>query len=111
GRDVDLAFYYPTVEPIRVRAREKVIDVAKNWALVKALVTRTDVQLILVDQRIINVLYAFALKQGEDKAWLDSIFRSGKDAIVKHARRHRDHFHVRFFNPRAQELGRRVQPI
>jgi len=111
GRDVDLAFYYPTVEPIRVRAREKHIDVPRNWALIKALVTQTDVQFILVDRRIQKVIYDHALSAGEDKAWLDSLFHAGKDSLVKHARRHRDHFHVRFYNARAQELGRRVAPL
>jgi LysM repeat protein len=48
---------------------------------------------------------------GEDKAWLDSLFHAGADSIIKHARRHRDHFHVRFFNGRAQELGRRIAPL
>ena len=109
GRDVDLGFYYPG-DTVRARARERVIDPAKNWALVKALVTLTDVQMILVDKRIQRVLYEFAQKQGEDPRWLDSVFR-GQHALVKHARRHRDHFHVRFFNPRAQELGRRVAPL
>jgi murein endopeptidase len=106
GRDVDLGFYYPG-ETIRAVARERVIDPVKNWALVKALVTLTDVQLILVDKRIQKVLYEYALEHGEDEAWLDSLFK-GKQAIIQHARRHRDHFHVRFFNPRAQELARRV---
>ncbi len=109
GRDVDFGFYYPTVDPVRVRDRENYIDVAKNWALVKALITLTDVQLILVDKRVQKVLYEHALAAGEDKAWLDSLF--GPTAIIRHARRHRDHFHVRFYNPRAQELGLRVAPL
>lgn len=111
GRDVDLAFYYPTAEPVRVRERERVIDVPRTWALVKALVTETDVQLILVDRRVQKVLHEHALRSGEDAAWLDSIFHGGKDALIKHARRHRDHLHVRFYNARAQELGRRVAPL
>ncbi len=111
GRDVDLAFYYPTADPVRAREREKYIDVAKNWALLKALVTLTDVQFILVDKRVQKVIYEYALKSGENKAWLDSLFNAGRDSAVMHARRHRDHFHVRFFNARAQELGRRVAPL
>lgn len=106
GRDVDLGFYYPG-ETVRAVAREKVIDLAKNWALLKALITLTDVQVILVDKRIQKVLYEYALEHGEDEAWLDSIFK-GKQPLVQHARRHRDHFHVRFYNARAQELARRV---
>ncbi|HZA51626.1 MAG TPA: penicillin-insensitive murein endopeptidase [Myxococcaceae bacterium] len=111
GRDVDFGFYYPTAHPIMVRAREKVIDPRLNWALVKALVTLTDVQVILVDRRVQAVLYKHALAAGEDKAWLESLFHAGKDSILQHARRHRDHFHVRFFNARAQELGRRIAPL
>ncbi|HVE84495.1 MAG TPA: LysM peptidoglycan-binding domain-containing protein, partial [Myxococcales bacterium] len=81
-----------------------------TWALLKALVTQTDVQMVLLDRRVQKVLYDFALRSGEDKGWLDSLF-NGSEPLVKHARRHRDHLHVRFFNPRAQELGRRVAPL
>ncbi|RKG79469.1 LysM peptidoglycan-binding domain-containing protein [Corallococcus exercitus] len=111
GRDVDLGFYYPTAEPVRERERERYIDVAMNWALVRSLVVNTDVQMILVDKRVQKVLYDYALSIGEDKAWLDSLFNAGFNSLIKHARRHRDHFHVRFFNGRAQELGRRVAPL
>lgn len=111
GRDVDLGFYYPGENPIRIREREKYIDVAKNWALVKALVTLTDVQVILLDRRVQKVLYDHALRSGENPDWLDSLFRRGRASIVQHARRHRDHFHVRFYNARSQELGRRLAPL
>jgi murein endopeptidase len=111
GRDVDLGFYYPGASIVRVTQREKVIDVAKNWALVKALVMYTDVQYILVDKRIQKVLYAHALKHGEDKAWLNSLFNNGWKSIVQHAKHHRDHFHVRFYNGRAQELASRLTPV
>lgn len=111
GRDVDLGFYYPTAEPIRAVARERYIDVALNWELIKSLVLLTDVQMILVDRRVKKVLYRHALRSGEDKAWLDSLFYAGRKSLIRHARRHRDHFHVRFYNPRAQELGRRIAPL
>lgn len=111
GRDVDLGFYYPGGETVRVREREKVIDVALNWALVKALVMHGDVQFILVDQRVQKVLFEYAKKVGEDPVWLDSLFHAGMGSILQHARRHRDHFHVRYFNARAQELGVRVAPL
>ncbi|MET0402632.1 MAG: penicillin-insensitive murein endopeptidase [Cystobacter sp.] len=110
GRDVDLGFYYPTVDPIRVRERERYIDLELNWALIKALVQHTDVQMILVDKRVQKVLREYALAQGEDSEWVHSLF-SGPSPLIKHARGHRDHFHVRFFNPRAQELGWRVAPL
>jgi murein endopeptidase len=111
GRDVDLAFYYPTADPVRAREREKYIDVKRTWALLRAVIIETDVQKVLLDRHVQKVLYDYALKSGEDKAWLDSIFHAGRDSIVVHARHHRDHMHVRFFNGRAQELGRRVAPL
>jgi len=65
---------------------------------------------MLLDRRVQKRLYDVALEQGEDRSWLNSLFH-GKDALIKHARGHRDHLHVRFFNPRAQELGRRITPF
>jgi murein endopeptidase len=112
GRDVDVGFYYKAGQPgARVRDRGSYMDLARNWAFIRAITTMTDVQMILVDRRIQKVLYDYALSIGEDRAWLDSLFRAGGASLIKHARHHRDHFHVRFFNPRAQEMGRRVQPL
>lgn len=112
GRDVDFGFYYENgVSPGAIRGhRAHLIDPAPNWALVRELVTRSDVQVILVDRGIIRVLHDYALSAGEDPEWLRSIF-AGPRPLVQHARRHRDHFHVRFLAPRSQELGRRIQPL
>lgn len=110
GRDIDVGFYYPTADPIRVKARENHIDVARNWAFIRAVITETDVQFILVDRRVQKVLRAHAESIGENRQWVESLF-GGSEPMIRHARGHRDHFHVRFFNARAQELGRRVQPL
>lgn len=111
GRDVDIGLFYPGEEPFRVREREKVMDVAMNWAFVKAMLVHGDVQFVLLDWRVQNVLYAYALRQGEDRAWLDSLFKAGPGSIFHHAPRHRDHFHIRYWNPRAQELAWRLAPL
>ena len=111
GRDVDLAFYDKGGQhPGRVRDRRGAMDIPRNWALIKALVTETDLQFVLVDRSIQRELYRYALSIGEDTEWLDKVFHAGQASLVKHARRHRDHFHVRFYSPRAQELGRRLWP-
>lgn len=110
GRDVDLGFYYPpNADRARVH-RERTIDLPRTWALLRALATETDVELILLDRRIQKVLGDYARSIGEDREWLDTIFH-GPRSLVHHARRHRDHLHIRFYSPRAQELGRRVQPL
>ncbi len=113
GRDVDIGFYYKDGGGPggRSRDRTKSIDLALNWAFLKAVVTETDVQLVLTDRKIQKVLHDYAVEKGEDPAWVASIIGGGPGALTQHARRHRDHFHVRFFSARSQELGRRVQPI
>ena len=107
GRDIDLPFYDL---PAPAKGGDR-FDLPRNWALLRALITLGDVQFVLVDRRIQKRLYDYALSIGEDKGWLDSLFHSGMDSLVFHARRHRDHFHVRYWAGRAQELGRRVQPL
>lgn len=111
GRDIDIGLFYPGAEPYRIKEREKVMDVPMNWGFVKAMLVHGDVQYILLDKRVQKVLYDYALKHGEDRAWLDSLFNGGPRGIFHHARRHRDHFHVRLFNPRAQELAFRLAPL
>lgn len=112
GRDVDLGFFYRAgVDPGAPRqARETLLDLAVNWALLRSLIVNTDVQFILVDHRVQRVLREYAVLIGEDRAWVDRLF-VGPQSLVKHAPRHRDHFHVRFFSPRSQELGTRLLPV
>jgi len=115
GRDVDFGFYYKTGKGAWfVPGNSTNLDLSRNWALVRALLTRTDVETILLDTRIQLSLYRYALGLGEDKAWLDRVFyfvRGSSDAIIKHVAGHRTHYHVRFYNAVAQELGRRAHPL
>jgi penicillin-insensitive murein endopeptidase len=113
GRDADIGFYYRRGEvDTFLTARKKDLDLPRTWALCRALVTETDVDRIFVDRSLIAVLYAHAVAEGEDRGWLNDVFgRSGGKGIIQHERRHKDHLHVRFFNPRAQEHGRIVYPV
>ncbi len=115
GRDVDFGFYYK--EGYRhwfTPGSAANLDLARNWAFVRALLVRTDVQAIFLDARIQRLLYKHALSIGEDREWLDRVFQSPRgsgSAIVKHLKGHRTHYHVRFYAPIAQELGRRAFPM
>jgi penicillin-insensitive murein endopeptidase len=113
GRDADIGFYYRRGEvDTFLAARKKDLDLPRTWALVRALITETDVDRIFVDRSLISMLHAQALAEGEDRGWLNDVFgRSEDKGVVQHERRHRDHMHVRFHNPRAQEHGRIVYPI
>jgi penicillin-insensitive murein endopeptidase len=115
GRDVDFGFYYKQGKGAwfapGVAAN---LDLPRNWALLRALVARTDVEMIFLDRRIQKLLYNYALKIGEERDFVDHVFqvaRGFSDAIVKHLKGHRTHYHVRFYNPVAQELGRRAHPM
>jgi penicillin-insensitive murein endopeptidase len=115
GRDVDVGFYFKTgATPWFVVGTAANLDLPRNWALVRALVVHTDIETILLDTRIQRLLYKYALGIGEDRDWLDRVFQCSRwspEAIVKHVPRHRNHYHVRFYNPVAQELGRRAHPL
>jgi murein endopeptidase len=113
GRDVDVGFYYRRGEvDTFLTARKKDLDLPRTWALCRALLTETDVDRIFVDRSLIAVLYAQAVAEGEDRGWLNDVFgRSSGKGVIQHERRHKDHMHVRFFNPRAQERGRIVYPV
>jgi len=113
GRDADIGFYFRRGEADSfLAARKRDLDLPRTWALVRALVTETDVERIFVDRSLIAVLYQHALAEGEDRSWLNDIFgRTSEKGIIQHERRHKDHLHVRFYNPRAQERGRIVYPV
>jgi penicillin-insensitive murein endopeptidase len=115
GRDVDLGFYARGgASPCFFAGTAANMDLPRNWTLIRALVTETDVEAIFLDTRVQRILYKYALSISEDKDWLDRVFRFSrgyKDAIISHERGHRNHYHVRFYNPIAQELGRRAHPF
>ena len=115
GRDVDVGFYFKSGPPGgMLNGTAKNLDLPRNWALLRAWLVRTDVDVVLLDTRIQRLLYKHALSIGEDKDWLDRVFqfsRGYRDALVQHVRNHRNHYHVRFYNPVAQELGRRAYPL
>jgi murein endopeptidase len=113
GRDADIGFYYRRGEAESFQtARTKDLDLPRTWALVRALVTETDLDRIFVDRSLMRVLYDEAVSEGEDRGWLNDIFgRTGEKGLIQHERRHKDHLHARFFNRRAQEEGRIVYPV
>lgn len=113
GRDVDIGLYYRSGEAADFRAaRARELDAPRTWALVRALVTETDIDRIFLDRSLMRVLYDQAVSEGEDRGWLADIFgRSSEKGIIQHEKRHKDHLHARFFNRRAQEHGRIVYPV
>ncbi|MEI9950657.1 MAG: penicillin-insensitive murein endopeptidase [Pseudomonadota bacterium] len=109
GRDLDISFYYRDGTRWYARGTRDNLDFPRLWAFVRALIAKTDIDLILLDHGLQEPLKEYALSIGEDPAWLAQIFQ-GKGAlraIIRHAPGHATHLHLRFWNPLAQETARR----
>ncbi|HET7540842.1 MAG TPA: penicillin-insensitive murein endopeptidase [Polyangiaceae bacterium] len=109
GRDLDISFYYRDGTRWYARGTRDNLDFPRLWAFVRALIEKTDIDLILLDHGLQEPLKEFALSIGEDPAWLSQIFqgKGALHAIIRHAPGHATHLHLRFWNPRAQETARR----
>lgn len=113
GCDVDLGYYYTTKPKWYQRATAQNLDVPRTWALVKALLTQSEVEFIFMDKSIEELLVLHARWQGEDAEWLEQIFRGtpgALDSVVRHRWGHATHFHVRFLCATSRESGWRAYP-
>lgn len=109
GRDADVGFYYNPGFPIAKPATRENLDVERTWALVRAFITETDVDMILIDTKVQRLLEVHALRRGEDPVWLKSVFHgtgSPYSSLIKHAPGHAAHMHIRFSSPIARERGK-----
>jgi murein endopeptidase len=109
GKDVDLSYFYTRDPKWYTRVTASNLDRQRTWALIRALIARTDVQFIFIDRRVQRLLRSFAEAIGEDRAWLESVFDGipGEPALIRHEPGHDTHLHVRFYNPVAEETARR----
>jgi murein endopeptidase len=112
GVDADLGYYYLNAERWYTNATARNLDRARTWALLKALVSQGNVQYVFMDRSVQQLLVEHALAQGESPELVSTLFESkqNRTALVRHARRHLTHFHVRFHDPVAEETGRRLLP-
>ncbi|MCO4760796.1 MAG: penicillin-insensitive murein endopeptidase [Myxococcales bacterium] len=105
GRDIDIG--YPTFEATRKgwgRPALGSIDYGRLWFLVDSLERSGYVAAIYMSPRIQRRLFAHAAGQGGDLARLQTLFqypcaRGAKRTLIRHARGHRDHLHIRFASP------------
>jgi murein endopeptidase len=109
GRDVDVHFYLTRRTPkvwYEPATREN-LDRARNWALLRALITETDVEMVLIDRSVQALLEEYALSVGEPAAWVQDIFHGGptSSSLIKHVPGHTGHMHIRFVSPVARRRG------
>lgn len=103
GRDADVSYYHRGNVRTRdfLEMKAETFDAAKNWHLFKTLIDTEQVEFIFVDYRLQKQLYEYALSIGYTPDQLKPLIqypggRGGKYGIIRHARGHDDHFHIRF---------------
>jgi penicillin-insensitive murein endopeptidase len=114
GRDVDISYYLTKDHRWYQIANAQNLDLPRTWAFVRALVTDTDLELLLMDIRVQKLVKTYALSIGEDATWLDSIFQYGAKSarpLIFHVSGHASHLHIRFYAPASRELARRAYPF
>ncbi len=82
------------------------LDVEKSWTFVEALLRTGAVKWIFIDRRIQEQLYRHALAQGWDRTSLERIFQypgARRRTLIRHVRGHKNHLHVRFLCPPADD--------
>ncbi len=103
GRDVDITFprtnqppNYRRFHPITRRT----LDIEKSLWMLKSFIDGGQIEYIFVDRHFQYLLAKEAEKQGAPKEWIEKTFQyphhKGTAALIRHARGHRDHFHIRF---------------
>jgi murein endopeptidase len=104
GRDADLALFQErcarSVCAFR-RTTPDGLDVERQWTLLHHLLAHGRVEAIFLDYRLQRPLYEHARKQGattEDlRRWFQYPHGQGSPlGVIRHARNHADHVHVRF---------------
>lgn len=111
GRDVDLGFYYKDGSRWYSHADKENLDLERTWALVKFTITETDVEVIFLDRSLQKLMREHAAAMGEDEVWLEQVFGgpgTNLRPMILHEPGHKTHLHIRYYNPIAQETGRRV---
>jgi hypothetical protein len=111
GVDADLGYFYLGTGKWYAKARADNLDRQLTWAFLKALIAQGGVEYVFMDRSVQALLRVHALEQGEDPAWLETLFESPahRDTLIRHAYGHITHFHVRFLDPGAERVGRALE--
>ncbi len=104
GRDADLSYYHKGGVLTRdfVEMTPETFDAVKNWHLFKTLIDTEQVEYIFVDYRLQKELFLYAKSIGYTEQELAPILQypngaRARTGIIRHARGHDDHFHIRFY--------------
>ena len=106
GRDVDIGYF--TADNTGLRGFRKLtaatMDAEKTWALIERFLVTGYVRFIFISYVLQEPLYEEALASGWSPEELERIFQyprghRTRKGIIRHAKGHQDHFHIRFKCP------------
>lgn len=111
GLDADLGYYYTDGSTWYQRATQDNLDVAATLTLIDALYDGGDVEYLFIDRRVTKLLREHAEDVRPDL--LEPLFDGtpGTAPLIRHARGHDTHLHVRIVDEAAKENARRLLPI
>lgn len=105
GRDIDIGLPARDKRPLKHFARlGRELDAESTWDIIEEFLRTGEVQLILLDSRLQRPVRAVAEKRGYTEADLALLFQwprspRSRGAIIRHARGHADHLHIRIRRP------------
>ncbi len=113
GLDADLGYYYVGPSTWYQRANAENLDAKRTWSLMRSLVEGGNVETLFVDISIQRVLQAYVATLPIDQRPATDWFESPqhRDALIRHAWGHATHFHVRFTDPDAVDLGKSLKKL
>jgi murein endopeptidase len=113
GLDADIGYYYLEGEAWYQHANADTLDRERSWELVRALVDQENVEYLFIDRSVQKLLREHAEQRGDDPGLLEGLFQgpASPEGVIRHARGHANHMHVRFRDERARETARRVYPL
>ena len=104
GRDADLGYYYKGEGQPQffLEANARNLDIKRTWALLEALMEDNKTEYIFIDNSLQRLLYSYVkYRLKAPDSFLEMVFgcTGNKYSMIKHARGHRNHLHVRFWSP------------
>jgi murein endopeptidase len=100
GTDVDIRVLLDPPSDKYRRASPRTLDLEATWFIVAKLLDTQDVVYIFLDYRLQRALYRYARDNGATEQQLAAFQyprgRHKREGIIRHAKGHADHIHVRF---------------
>jgi len=113
GRDVDIGYFEAGNTPLTHfrRVDGKTIEIEKNWALLESFLRSGQCEYVFMEHKLQKLFYEYAKSLGYPESELEKIFqyprsRRTRVGIIRHAKGHADHIHVRFSCPPGDKLCR-----